>query len=552
MKKIILSVTMLIFSSYVAYSQSGLYESDDYDWTPISTLSNYHSEQYSTRIAHITPTYQNEGQYVWIPNGVDPFFNLDKDKKIRFLNQFWNSDSLYNVFFANTKLKGYHYEIQEFKKGEKWKLTKINKLYNNSAKCIAYDKTKIYQKKNKVKPKDAIYVSYNKYDMVQERSSYKNGNKLRFRTKNNYDSSGLIIQSISYRGRKIKYTGRTTYEWYSKGKPKLITYYGCKEYKPHVVSFDCLPEGKNENTRKDTTTICMNTEVDANGNRLEIDTRRDVKGREYKTISRYNKENWLIAYESYDPNGKYSFGWEYTYNKQGRRIKYLYYNEKKELKKGWEQLFNDSGYEISYATIRKGQFVKRNEYAYNDSNQLIKNVQDKKNGKLKNTRTSVYQGKNEVEGTYIRKNGKKRGQYSRWIQEFDAKNNCVKLISYTIDNEIRGLMTYEYNNNNKLVKEVSFDKENKQLNATTYEYDSDGRKLKIVELDKNNRVKKAYAYSYDSEGRRTQVATFGKDYKPINATIYKFNEKGMLEKIEKYGKENVLKSVATYSFEYFK
>ena len=380
--------------------------------------------------------YLNDDLFAWVPTYNDPFPNT---------NQYYNNDTacINNVLRAN--LKSFHYENQTLKKGEKIKLTKVDRSFSLTGKPLAYSSSVINQKKNKEHKGNRYSLAYTAANKIQEYAVYKYGNVLKYKTIYNYDSTNLLKQTTLYSGRKIKYTGRTTYEWFSPGKPKLIVHYKRKEYKPKITSFDCLPEGKNENTRKDTTTVCRNTEVDANGNHLEIDIIRNKKGKEFKTIKRFNKNNNMVAYEHYNSDGKYRSGWESTYNSNGDETSWISLGKNKKIKHTWE-------------------------YTYNNKNQCVKVLQYNRKKKIKTTNIRTYEGKNLAENIFIKKEGNRKNQYSRTTYEYDSKSQLIKNATFNKFNVQRWARAYKYNEKGMYEKIENFNKKNEPINITTYTF----------------------------------------------------------------------------------
>lgn len=436
--------------------------------------------------------YYNDNDQQWVYDSYHPFYAK---------SGYWAymTDSTYRKNIINAKLKAYHYEKQSYKKGAKTKLVKNDKLFNPRGKSLSNKTVVIKQKRDKIKPKEAGFTVFNANDDVLIRNSYRKGDRLKYRTVNEYDSVGLLKQSVKYQGKKIKYTGRTTYEWFSKGKAKLITYYGRKEYKPRVVSFDCLPEGKNENTRRDTTTICRSTEVDANGNRLEISITRDEKGRECKTITRFNRDNRRVAFESFDYKGIYKYGTEYLYNDKGTCTGEHRYGKEKKMTGGWECTYNEKGKRTSYTVYRGADESQKWLYEYTNDSLMTKDIY-LKNKIIKSTSTYTYIGKNKSEEIEIRKEGKRKNQYTRKAYEYDANGNCIKWASFNKVNALKEAETNEFDSQKRIVKEVKFNKQNIQ----------------------------------------------------VSASIYQYNDNGMYDKIERYGKEKELLSTTNFTFEYYK
>ena len=417
----------------------------------------------------------------------------------QFENEFYNfySDSTFKRKVRETKLKSFKFEKQITRNRKVRKIVFNERSYLPSGKLVEFKNIKSKPLKNKIIPKDKLVLTYNKHEDIILCNSFKRWDKLRYRTVSNFDSTNLLSQNTYYRGNKIKYNGRTVYEWYEKGKPKLITYYGIKEFKPDVVSFDCLPEGKNENTRKDTTTICKNLKLDENGNRIEIDVTRNEKGKEMKTIRRYNKADKLVSLEYFNSKGKYESGEECSYNSKGKLLTDKSLKKDKKIKTCTTYTYDERGNKTSYTFSRHDKPIKAELYSYNDSCQEVKKVKMRRNI-VKLTTTQKYDGKKLIEYEYIRKDGKRKRQYERSV--------------------------YEYGEN--FHKESSFRKDSTYVSGSYYEFDSKKQLIKSI--------------------------FYGKDRKQTNAIMTTYNDKGLFEKMDVYKRENKLKTSSSFKFEYYK
>lgn len=130
---------------------------------------------------------------------------------------------------------------------------------------------------------------------------------------------------------------RLDYEYYQDGSIKTIRYFFKSKLK-YTWSYDCKPEGEMLGVKqKDSTTVCIKEEYDANGNRVVWKQEFNRKGDLVKTKMVYDKDSILLLLESYSADDrKYS---QQTFFKDGGQL-FLVFDKKGNISYMTESIYN--------------------------------------------------------------------------------------------------------------------------------------------------------------------------------------------------------------------
>ena len=408
-------------------------------------------------------------------------------------------DSAREKYITSIKLKKYHVESLSYNRRGKAKLFKIDITYGNNANEL-YNQNEYFElRKGIMTSLYSHHRIYSNNERIQEEASFNKHKRLDYKIIYTYDSVGFPKEAIQYRGRKIKYYGRTTHEWYSDGRPRLITYYTNKEYKPEVDSYECQPEGTRFNKHKDTTTICNRTEVDAEGNIITIKIERNEKGEEYKTIKHFNKAEKLCSEDRYNSKGEYDFGLEFVYNEKGQNTTFRRFGYRKELEVRQEDTYNDKGLLIiSRYYNKQNELIGENQFFYDIDNHIVKS--DEKDYQYKRTVTKLFNSNYDMpteEIAEFQDSIKNIKSFYHFTREYDSSNNIIKESKYDIYNKIIWSDSNVYNSNKNLIKEVKCGENDKQIKITKYTYNLNELVEKIEEFDGNNDLKSIITFSFE-------------------------------------------------------
>lgn len=421
----------------------------------------------------------------------NPFPSFYQGKQIK--------DSARENYITSIKLKNYHVESLSYRCRGKVKLFKIDIIYDNKANEL-YNKNEYLELRRGIMT--SLYSHYRVYrnnEKIQEEASYNKHNRLDYKILYTYDSVGFPKEAIQYRGWNIKYYSRTTHEWYPDGRPRLITYYTNKEYKPEVDSYECQPEGTRFNKHQDTTTICNSTEVDAEGNIVTNKIERNEKGQEYKTIKRFNKADKLCSEERYNSKGEYEFGLEFVYNEKGQNTSFKRFGYGKVLEVRQEDTYNDKGLLINSRYFNKqNELIGETQVLYDADNHIVKS--DEKDYQNKRTEIKHFKGNCDMPTEVVvefQDPKKNKKSFYRFIREYDSSNNIIKEAKYDISNNIVWSDSYEYNSNRNLIREVKSGENNIQLKVTKYTYNTNELVEKVEEYNEKNELKSLITFTFE-------------------------------------------------------
>jgi hypothetical protein len=251
------------------------------------------------------------------------------------------------------------------------KKTKSVETYDQFGNILTYDH---YDKKGQ----HSVSYRYT-YDSKQRPVlyTYKYGKKQSW-NRVEYDASGLLKRSRGYNS-KGDYFGREEfkredgkmlaitiwekdslspqkrldYEYYEDGSLKTIRYFFKSKLK-YTWSYDCKPEGELLGVKqKDSTTICIKEEYDAQGNRVVWKQEFNRKGDLVKTKMVFDKDSTLLLIESYSADEILQS--QHTFFKDGGDL-YFSYGKKSKIQYMSESIYNLNKQLAKRSTVYGRQF----------------------------------------------------------------------------------------------------------------------------------------------------------------------------------------------------
>ena len=87
--------------------------------------------------------------------------------------------------------------------------------------------------------------------------------------------------------------------------------------------------------------------------------------------------------------------------------------------------------------------------------------------------------------------------FYHFTREYDSSNNIIKESKYDIYNKIIWSDSNVYNSNKNLIKEVKCGENDKQIKITKYTYNLNELVEKIEEFDGNNDLKSIITFSFE-------------------------------------------------------
>lgn len=132
-----------------------------------------------------------------------------------------------------------------------------------------------------------------------------------------YNADSNVIKIINFDDNKKIYV-TIERDYYPHKQLKETRTYNKKGKLKSVIKYDCTPIGTLANGRRsDTTSQCKKTEYDADNNKIVTTEITNKKGKTWRYISKYNKEDKMLEYSSIDHKGRMQVKYTYTYNAQG-------------------------------------------------------------------------------------------------------------------------------------------------------------------------------------------------------------------------------------------
>ncbi len=229
-----------------------------------------------------------------------------------------------------------------------------------------------------------VKIISNKYDDRGNRIEeilIKKG-KQKAKTISKFDST-RVLESYYYKNGKPDFKRKWVYTYYPDKSKKSSVIYNANGKIIYTWNYECKPEGELISKHKDTTLVCEKEEIDTSGNKVIITRKFNEKGKPYKIVYTYNKDDKLIQIATYHDNDLLSY--KYKYRKETGDIEeFAYYNHK-----GKETYRNINNYDennnvTGSKSYRKRKLISSTENQYNASN-FLASMKYFEKGKLKNS-----------------------------------------------------------------------------------------------------------------------------------------------------------------------
>jgi hypothetical protein len=241
-------------------------------------------------------------------------------------------------------------------------------------------------KNSKGKEIQKLTVTYDQLKNTIEESYIKKG-ELTAKTVSKYDSTRLL-ESSYYKKGKPDYSKKWVYSYYPDKTRKSSVIYDAKGKVLYTWNYECKPEGELQSKHKDTTDVCKKIDYDSAGNKTITLRKFDEKGKAYKVVSVYDKNDKMIQYLSYNTKDQLDYSYKYTPGAQniGESVTY------KKGKENYRYLYSydDNNNLISTFGYHKGEQINHSEYKYNEQNLVVSYLWYTKKDKLFETTTYEY------------------------------------------------------------------------------------------------------------------------------------------------------------------
>jgi hypothetical protein len=231
-----------------------------------------------------------------------------------------------------------------------------------------------------------INMSYDTLGNTVGEEYFKKG-ELKAKTISKFDSTRVLV-SYFYKNGSPDFKRKWIYTYYPDKSKKSSVIYKADGKVKYTWNYECKPEGALQSKHKDTTDICKKEETDSLGNKVVTTRRFNEKGKAYKVISTFNKENKVIKYVAYDSKDMISYSYKYD-PKSLHMLETIYYSRGKEKYKylyEYESNDNLSG----TTTYKKGKLINHSVYTYNSQNFVTSITYYFKNDKKKETYNYKY------------------------------------------------------------------------------------------------------------------------------------------------------------------
>jgi len=332
------------------------------------------------------------------------FSTAQKNEYAYIKNSWWYTDMSYYSQKERDKIADA--KISEYKMTRKTKKTEyvLSKMdYDKKGNCtslIYYKKNgkpinqylyeyssdnKIINEKVLKMQKKEIKKSTFTYDVIGnclEKTFSKKG-KIKGKTVSKFDST-RVLESYYYKNGSNDYKRKWLYSYYPDKSKKSSVIYNAKGKVLYTWNYECKPEGELKSKHKDTTEVCKLEETDVNGNKTITVRKFNEKGKAYKEVRTFNKEDKLILYCRYADTGLPTN--KCTYNAvTGNMEELIYYHKGKETFKS-VNTYDGKNNITNTKYFHKGKQNTNVDYQYNPQSFV--------------TITTYYNKKNELTETF--------------------------------------------------------------------------------------------------------------------------------------------------------
>lgn len=241
-------------------------------------------------------------------------------------------------------------------------------------------------KNGKGKEKQRLTVTYDQLKNALEEAYYKNG-KLKAKTVSSYDST-RILECDFYKDGSSQCSKKWIYAYYPDKTKKSSVIYNAKGKILYAWNYECKPEGELVSKHKDTTDVCKKVEYDEAGNKTVTVRKFNAKGKAYKLVMVYDKNEKIMQYLSY--NNKDQLTYSYKYESGTQNISEATYYKNGKVTYTYKNTYDSNNNLTGSVSFRKGKEVNRSVYAYNDNNLLASRTWYRKKDKLYDSMTYQY------------------------------------------------------------------------------------------------------------------------------------------------------------------
>ena len=213
------------------------------------------------------------------------------------------------------------------------------------------------------------------------------------------------------------------------------------------------------------------------------------------------------------------------------------------------KIYNENGYLIAEENNKRDSILyQRNNYFYNDSNQLIA--------------WERYNSDSSLDLHYIFYNFNKHGQQTealqvlgkdsyttKWKNIYDKKGNLIEYLEYNSDNSIRINKTYKFNRKGQVISWRNYNKESQLSFRGKKRYDFRGNLKKSKWFDSGKHVYGSVSYKFNKNGNL--IKNFVRYKGKLRYTFrYVYDNFGNLIQSNKYGIETKTSDIFVFEFTY--
>lgn len=234
--------------------------------------------------------------------------------------------------------------------------------------------------------KQKLTIKYDQLNNTLEEAFYKK-NELKAKTVSKYDST-RVLESFYYKKGDKDYSKKWIYSYYPDKTKKSSVIYDVKGKVLYAWNYECKPEGELQNKHKDTMDVCKKIEYDSSGNKTVTVRKFDEKGKAYKTVSIFDKNDKIIQYLSYNPKEQLDYSYKYILGSKNVGAFVNYKNGKENYK--YLYSYDNNNNLISTYCYHKGKQRNHSEYKYNEQNLVVSYIWYRNNDKLFETTTYEY------------------------------------------------------------------------------------------------------------------------------------------------------------------
>lgn len=274
-------------------------------------------------------------------------------------------------------------------KESQFKIYGMNDRKTNFKSYNKINNYRIYQWKTWGRPQKQIneYKTINGKEFVTERITLR-VNKIKGKSQYFWSNQGLL-DSMHYFSKRNTSPSSTVHYFYKNEKLAETKTY-VKGKLTTVRKYDCTPLGEVQKKVRQTS-VCVNTEFDANGNKITVSEYTDEKGRTRKWKTTYvGKSDVVFKKEGFDYKNRRTYLDEITAEKQT----YIHYRTRG-FRKGKESYKQVKYYDINKNIVKKenynnGKLFDYITFKYNTNGQLTARKSFNKKGKEYSSLTFEY------------------------------------------------------------------------------------------------------------------------------------------------------------------